>query len=787
LIAGSAAVTIEWDGESMIARNRGWRRWQVVAALSLAAVSPRPVPCASTAVRAPLQSGLHQENASYGVDYWREAEGFAQSRVRAIVQSRDGYMWLGTDGGLVRFNGESFTAFNIQTGALHDNEVWALQEDDEGGLWIGTYGGGLTLLKDGRFRTFTTADGLPDDVVVSLAKDRQGNIWVITPRGLARASHGVFTRVTPADGLPEARVLAVCGAASQGVVVAARNGVYRSLGGRFESLPPAEDLGVPGRLVCGSDGSVWIGYSSGAIEQRKGGVSKVFAPLRNAPGAVSQLYEDPQGGVWAVVGRRIAKLRNGAFETVPVEGGADGLGPVYTLCMDREGGVWLGLRSNGLARLRTRRLTTLSVEDGLPDDRTLAVFEDRSGDIWVGTSDGLARYHDGRFATWTGVNGSHLGDVRSIAEDSNGTLWISAGKDLLWMKSGRFVPVPNWAGVPEIEAIYKDAAGRMWIASDGAGLFEYSAGAFRNFRTTDGLAGDHVRAIMGDRRGALWISASGKGVSRYFDGKFTTFTTRDGLAGDRVVAIHEDEEGALWFATRRGLSRLKDGVFFTWRESGLPTDFVYAIVDDGRGSFWFSSAQGVFKAAKRELREFAAGKVKRIVSVAYGEKDGMKTRAGNVGNQPVALKTAGGQLLFTSMKGLVVVDPDRILPDTFVPPVYIEKVVINKKDQPPGRYVQLPLGAGEIEIHYAAPCYSEPEKLRFRYLLEGFDRDWIDAGGRRFTYYANLSPGSYRFRVVAGKTDGGWNESGAAFSFYLKPPFYRTPLFAGIAVLFAVL
>jgi len=770
-----------------MARNRGWRRWEVVAALGLAAVSARPVPCALIAPRTSPQPGLRQQNASYGVDFWREAEGFAQSRVRAIVQTRDGYMWLGTDGGLVRFNGESFTAFTTQTGALKDNEVWALQEDDQGGLWIGTYGGGLTLLKDGRFRTFSTAEGLPDDVVVSLAKDRQGNVWVVTPQGLARGSHGVFRRVTPADGLPEARVLAVCGAASKGVVAATRNGVYGSVDGRFESLPTAGDLGVPQRLACGSDGSLWIGYRSGAIEQRKGGVSKVFGAVENGGGQVNHLYEDPHGGVWAVLGRRIAKLRNGAFETVPVEGGAAGLGPVYTLCMDREGGVWLGLRSNGLARLRTRQLATLSVEDGLPDDRTLAVFEDGSGDVWVGTADGLAQCHNGRFATRTGVNGSHLGDVRSIAEDSMGTLWISTGKDLLWMKHGRFVPVPNWAGVPEIEVIYKDAAGRMWIATDGAGLFLYSGGVFRNFRTADGLAGDHVRAIVGDRRGALWISASGKGVSRYFDGKFTTFTTRDGLAGDRVVAIHEDEEGALWFATRRGLSRLKDGVFFTWRESGLPTDFVYSIIDDGSGNFWFSSAQGIFKAAKRELREFAAGRLKKIVSVAYGEKDGMKTRAGNVGNQPVALRTAGGQLLFTSMKGLVVVDPDRLVPDTFVPPVYIEKVIVNKQDQPPGRYLQVPLGAGEIEIHYAAPCYSEPGKLRFRYLLEGFDRDWIDAGGRRFTYYANLSPGSYRFRVAAGKTDGAWRESAAAFSFYLKPPFYRTPLFAGIAVLFAML
>lgn len=724
---------------------------------------------------------------NYGVDFWREPEGFAQSRVRAIVQTRDGYIWLGTDGGLVRFNGESFTAFTVQSGALKDNEVWALQEDDEGGLWIGTYGGGLTLFKEGRFRTFTTSDGLPDDVVMALASDHQGNIWMITPQGLGREFRGVFARISSES--VDVRVTAVCASSTEGVVAATRKGVYRVTGSRLDSLPmaPAPPSAQPGNLLCGSDGSVWIGYSNDLIEQRRGGFSATFGHARNAGGHTSRLYEDPRGGIWAIQGKRITKLEKGSFETVPVEGEAGGLANVYTLCMDREGGVWVGLQSNGLARLRTRQLSTVSIEDGLPDDRTRAVFEDSRGDIWIGTADGLARHHDGHFTNWTEANGSRLGDVRSIAEDSSGQIWVSAGKELMVIAGGRLVPAPGWTAAAEIEVLYKDAEGRLWIGTDGAGLFDYSGGAFRNYRTENGLGSNQVRAIMGDRTGALWISTFGSGLSKYSNGKFSIVTTSSGLAGNRVVAMHEDEEGALWFATRRGLSRLKDGKFFTWTsESGLLSDFVYAVVDDGHGNFWFSSAQGLFKVSKQELRGFAGGQVKKVTSVAYGERDGMKTRAGNLGNQPVALKTADGQLLFTSMKGLVVVEPDRIVPNTtYVAPVYIEKVIVNKKEQPPDRYAQLPAGGGEIEIHYAALSYSAPEKVRFRYRLEGFDPDWIDAAGRRFTYYANLSPGGYRFRVVAGKVDGAWNEAGATFSFYLKPPFYRTWLFGGL-VMFSV-
>jgi ligand-binding sensor domain-containing protein/two-component sensor histidine kinase len=759
--------------------------WKAIGFVCLFTVSVQPGVCASKALRQPVSFPWNQRGTSYGVDFWREAEGFIQSRVRAIAQTRDGYIWLGTDGGLVRFNGETFTAFTRETGELRDNEVWALREDEEGSLWIGTYGGGLTVLKQGIFHTITTADGLPDDVIIALDFDRQGDLWIVTPRGLVRRSHGVFERFATESGLPEARATSVCATSPEGVVVATPAGVLGMVNGKFTVVPlaPKKSTGVPQHVLCGSDGSLWVGLSSGLIERRQNGVWKVFYPPPNTGGQMNRLYEDPQGGIWAVWGKLIAKLQNDRFEPVPVEGGVAALGSVYTLFMDREGGVWVGLQSNGLARLRTRQMATITAEDGLPDNRTRTVFEDSQGDLWVGTAEGLARYHHQHFETWTSLNGAPLGDVRSIAEDSSGNIWLSSGKDLLRFKEGRLMAVPGWRGLCEIEVLYRDAQGRMWIGTDGAGLFQYSDGRFRNYRTEDGIASDHIRAILGDRSGTLWISTFGNGLSKYAGGTFTTLTTKNGLAGDRILAMHEDEEGALWFATRRGLCRLKDGHFFTWTStSGLYTDFVYAIIDDGRGNFWFSSALGLFKVAKAELRGYADGTVKKIVSVTYGEKDGLRTKAGNVGNQPVAWKTRSGLMLFTSMKGLVAVEPDRIAVNNFVPPVYIEKALLNKREQPLRGSAQLPVGAGELEIHYAALDYSSPDKMRFKYTLEGFDQGWIDAGARRFTHYANLGPGKYRFRVIAGKADGSWNETGDSFSFYFKPPFYRSSLFAALAI-----
>ena len=328
----------------------------------------------------------------------------------------------------------------------------------------------------------------------------------------------------------------------------------------------------------------------------------------------------------------------------------------------------------------------------------------------------------------------------------------------------------------------------MWVGTDWDGLYQWTGEAFRNYRSRDGLAGNRIRAILRDHRGALWISAVGAGVSRFSEGRFTNYGTGTGLAGNRVYAIHEDEGGALWFATRNGLTRLKDGKFFSYTSaSGLLVDFLYSILDDGLGNFWFSSAQGLFKVGKAELADFADGRVKRVASVSYGVRDGMKTRACNVGNQPIAWKTGGGLMMFSSLKGVVVVDPSRLMSSSYIPPVHIENVSVNRRPQPLDREPSLSLGAGEVEIDYAALSYLDPERIRFKYMLQGSDSDWVDAGGRRFAYYANLRPGRYVFRVIAGTVGGSWNEAGASFGFYLRPHFYQTRTFLGAVVVGALL
>jgi signal transduction histidine kinase/ligand-binding sensor domain-containing protein len=728
--------------------------------------------------------GFPPGGPSYGIDFWREAEGLPQSRVRAIVQTQDGYIWLGADGGAVRFNGASFTAFTVETGSLKDNEVWALREDDEHALWIGTFGGGLTRFKDGRFHTFSTADGLPDDVVTRIEKDSSGDLWIATASGFTRYSHGRFTRIEAPAGSTGATRDTMCARSPQGVFVATASQVFHLSGGRWDPLDGLvrKGDGAIEKLACAADGSVWIGFGNGVIKNWKNGRVDTFTPRPGSPAQITLLYEDPTGGVWAAVGRKIYRLRNGRFEPVPLEDEGKDLGTVYSMHVDREGSIWVGLQSNGLGRLRVKRISTLPVPQGAPDDIARCVFQDRRGDVWVGMSSGFGRYREGRLLSHTSLPPGRSGPVRSFAEDPQGRLWIAAGKDLLLLDHGRLKGFPGWRASSEITAIYQDPLGGMWVGSDWDGFYQWTGNAFRNYRSQDGLAGNRIRALLRDRQGALWIGTAGAGVSRFSQGVFTNYGVGAGLAGNRVHAIREDEDGTLWFATRGGLTRLKDGKFFSYTSaSGLLVDFVYSILDDGLGNFWFSSAQGLFKVGKADLADFAERRARKVVSVSYGVRDGMKTRACNVGNQPVAWKTTDGLMLFSSLKGVVVVAPSRLTSGSYVPPVHIEGVSVNRRKQPLDREPSLPVGAGEVEIDYAALSYLNPEKVRYKYMLAGFDADWVDAGDRRFAYYANLPPGPFRFHVIAGGVDGQWNQQGAYFAFRLQPRVYQTKLFWGVA------
>jgi signal transduction histidine kinase len=309
-------------------------------------------------------------------------------------------------------------------------------------------------------------------------------------------------------------------------------------------------------------------------------------------------------------------------------------------------------------------------------------------------------------------------------------------------------------------------------------------GVFKSFTEVDGLSNDLITTLYEDSKGNLWIGTFG-GLSRLTNEEFTTFTTNDGLSSDAVISLYEDSDGTLWIGTNGGgLNRMKDGKFTTFTTSnGLLDDVVYRILEDGRNNLWLSCRKGIFHIGKKELDEFAKGMIASIAPVAYGTADGMMTRECSGGGDPAGWRGSDGKLWFPTIKGVAMIDPESIKVNSHAPPVVIEEIRIDDKSFALSDRIELPAGTTRFDLYYTAPSFVAPEKVRFKYKLEGFDQDWIDSGTRRIAYYTNLRPGAYTFRVIASNNDGVWNQTGAAFALYLKPYFYQTYWFYAVCVL----
>jgi ligand-binding sensor domain-containing protein len=724
--------------------------------------------------------------SQYGIETWDGSDGLPHIRIRAIVQTRDGYLWLGTANGLVRFDGDSFTTFDVGTGSLKDNEISGLVEDNDRALWIGTYGGGLTRLKDGQFTTFTTADGLPDNLIRKVDKDPAGNIWFATPRGVGHFASGSFTTFTSREGLPNNYISSICASSSRGIFAVSGGRLYHLNNGRFtmETAAMDDSDGRMDSMASDSAGAIWMTFETSRIKRWKDGQATTYTTWAgrkiNRPGPI---YEDQLGSIWFGTRDGLLRFHDGTFDALTTSEAQAKLGLVLSMFTDREGNLWLGTEANGLARLRSVAVKMLTAEDGLSESSTRCVYRDQRGDIWIGSYMGFTRVSHGKVTAFTQMDGDPIPTVTSIGEDAAGRIWIAAGGRLYVMENDRLTPVAGWKKVFDIKVIASDGRGDMWIGTDGDGLFRFSDGKMTAFQVKDGLAGNQIRAIFSDRQGALWVGTTG-GLSRYQDGKFTTFTASEGLPDYPVMSLCEDADGVLWIGTRGGLSRYQDGHFYNIGVmDGLPNKYIFNVLDDGQGNFWLSTASGICHVRRADLNALAAGKIKKIEPVSLGYRDGLRAASLIAGTQPNACVGDDGQLLFCSMKGLVMVSPVKQAANRQIPPVYIEQVLINKQEKPVDRSPELSAGPCEIEIHYTALSFVAPEKVQFKYRLDPIDAGWVDAGQRRFAHYASLPPGTYRFQVIACNNDGVWNWTGASYLFNLPPRFYQTIWFLTLMLL----
>lgn len=735
----------------------------------------------------------HKTIKQYAHSAWGSEQGLPHTTVPAILQTRDGYMWFGTELGLARFDGVRFAVFDRKnTPELKSNVVRALAEDAQGTLWIGTDGGGLTQYRKGEFLAVSESLGQSNSAQ-ALYVDRSGAVWVGTDGdGVARYWQGKFRHYTTRDGLSDNSVFAFAQDADGALWIGTHNGLDRLADGKFTVYRTAD--GLPGdyihALYPDRGGGLWIGTSGSGISRWKDGK---FTNLttKNGLGSniVSTILQDRSGTLWiGTIGAGLSRLTEEGFSSYNNENGL-GSSDVWALEEDRSGDLWIGTMGGGVRRLSDGMFTSWTSVQGLSDDVTLGVFEDRSGTIWVGTAHGgVNRFRNGRFTPLTQKEGLSNDLVFSVCQDGRGDIWAGTRKGLNQIVNGKIKVYTTANGLPSdsVQALQEARDGGIWIGTTG-GLSRFADGHFTNFTTEQGLSNNHVVAILEDSRGDLWVGTQG-GLNLLHNGKFSVYGTAGGLSNSTVMSLFEDSNQTLWIGTNGGgLNRLKDGKVTVYStEQGLPDDAIFAILDDGAGNLWMSGNKGVFRISKDQLDRLAKGKIRSLEAVAYGRTDGMESEEANGAFQPAAWKAHDGQLWFPTMKGVVSADPRKLAVSDRSFPVYLERVAINGRIAAPGLSLRIPPGRGDLEFDYTALDFDAPGKILFRYKLDGFDRDWVVAGSRRTAYYTNIPPGNYRFMVIARNGAGIWNSKGASLEVTLEPHFRETVWFyslLGLSVL----
>ncbi len=720
----------------------------------------------------------------YTLDSWSIDEGLPQITILAIVQSRDGYLWMGTYEGLARFDGVQFTVFDKDnTPAFKNNNVLALLEDRSGRLWVGTPNG-LLRHEKGNWRFFSTADGLSSDFVVSLCEDAAGQIWIGTTHGLTVFQEDRFRSFSTQDGLSHNYIPALCGSPDGSVWIGTNGGgldCYRD--GRFSHYTVAD--GLPSNTIWALHqdraGTIWIGTSGGGLAALRDGVFQTFTARDGLPDVdIRVIFQDSHGLLWVGTDESgLFRLAGGKFSSLSQSRGLAGAS-VRSLCEDREGSLWIGTQS-GLNRLRDANFVVYNQRNGLPATLIRSVLEDRQGRIWIGTvGAGLVCLENGRFTVLGKKEGLVNDRIWSIAEGLDGAIWFGTyGGGLYRFQDGRLRLYDTRNGLSNntVRALLVDRHGNVWAGTNGGGVDVISGDRITNYNTRNGLADDIIYAIAEDAAGAIWIGSYSGELHRFRDGRFTVYGPAQGLSPHAIWAIRPDAGGAIWLGTNSGgLKRFKDGRFVSFTSAdGLFSDVAFQVLEDGLGNLWMNSNKGFYSVPKAELNDIAdSGRRRPVPCRAFGRKEGVKSVECGGPAQPAGWRARDGRLWFPTVNGVVVIDPAYRLENGILPPVIIETVVADNAELSPVQPLVLEPGLKRLEFSYTGLSFMVPEQVKFRFRLDGFEREWGPAVSRRTAYYTNLPPGTYTFRVIACNNDGKWNETGAAVQLTLRPYFYQT-------------
>ncbi|MFO1475956.1 MAG: two-component regulator propeller domain-containing protein [Verrucomicrobiota bacterium] len=731
---------------------------------------------------------------------WQREQGLPQNSVRALLQTRDGYLWVGSDDGVARFDGMRFVSFGIPEG-LASVRVNTLFEDLRGALWIGTAGSGLVRIQDNLVTTFTMRDGLLSDNVTALTQDGEGRLWVGTDAGLGMLLEGRFFSAAADAGMFRGKPVSALFKDRHGVIwiAAGELGVFQYLDGTFlpvKGRSVDELLQDPHCLLVDRAGRVWVGAGDDYVLCRDGGDWREYRlPRHLARPYVTALAEQPDGTVWAgSVSEGLFQFRDGKLYPVNASAGlSDNF--VQSLLVDREGNLWIGTAA-GLNRLRHSNLSVYGQNAGAvlglaevspgitwvgkPSDGVY-VWDERSfspldlpglarpflqvnclltnaAGCWVGTAHGLLQFTNPFAKSLEPLEALEGQNVIALAREIHGGLWVGTHEGMLWLNrdDGAWEQEGQLAMRRPISAIAQNSDGTLWIGTEGDGLYQFKEGVKFHFDKGARLLSGLIRTLYLDAQGTLWIGTAGGGLSRLRGGRIDNFTTHEGLPDNTISQILEDDRGRLWLGSNRGLASV----------------------------------------AKRDLDLVIGGKIAVVYPQVYGRVDGMFAEECSSGFFPAGLKLDSGLLAFSTLKGIVVADPRPRSADVLPPVVVLEDVLVDgnhsletRAISPPGgvemrpagavepQVLRIPAGKHRIDFQYTGLSFNAPERVRFRYQLKGFDPDWVDNKTDRKATYSYIPPGEYLFRVSACNSDGVWNDEGAVIKVVVDRHFWQAPWF----------
>ena len=712
----------------------------------------------------------------YSRTVWSQQQGLPQDTITAIAQTQDGYLWLGTNEGLARFDGYEFVILNDSTGDLPSNSVKALTVGLDGSLWVGTANGLVHFEANGQRKKYTTADGLPSNAIDELYVDHAGNLWIATGGALALFDNKSFSQLLPTSEFP-ITVRTVYEDSHKNLWVGGLGGVVRLTAGKFVSIMPWSSLtgDLITRLIIDRRGNLWVAGSLGLVQRSPDNKIHKFTKEDGLPdNFVRAVWLDHDDNLWAGTNSGLARLRDNRFVA---EGSGD---LIRCLFEDNEHDLWVGA-SSGLSRIRDDVFTVYGSTEGFPSDSPNAVFEDRDHRIWVGFHDNaLLSMTSQGVHVFTKADGFPAEEVFSIRQSRSGDLLLSTRAGFVRMHGTEFhtfVP-PDKFRRKQIFDSLEDSSGAIWLAlPNGVGRLQ---GDKMSVVIPGGQPGiTSVVTLFESRDSAIWAGSYEQGLWRIKGEEKRLFTTDDGLSSNKVRSIFQDPDDTLWIATfGGGLNHYVGGKFshFTAKD-GLLSDNITSIVDDG-SSLWLSTTRGICRIFKDQLRAFAEGKIPKLRTVNFDAEDGLRSAQASPG-YPVAgggIRSSDGRLWFPTSKGLAVLDPRVRRQRSPAPSVHLIDFAVDGKSLNLRGPLRLQPSSGTLRILYTAIHLSAPERVKYSYKLEGMDSDWIESGKRREINYNGLAHGNYRFRVRAELPDGASTED--SFSFEKLPRFYETTWFS---------